>query len=237
MKLKLAQSLLKPFGYQLARYSRFEEMLRNLRAHRDPFTFVQIGANDGILFDNLYYFVTEHHCRGLVVEPLQDYFERLSLNYKHYPAIKPVKVAMHPTERKCTLHRVNPASLALLPNWTAGIASFDPGHHAKLAMPAEHMLAEEVECMPLMELLRTHGIDALDLLQIDTEGFDAEVIRMIDFDTVTPTIIKYESVSLSPADSADVRARLGARGYRLFVEGGDTIAYQREAMNRIRAAA
>lgn len=61
MKLKLAQSVLKPFGYQLVRYSRFEEMLRKLRACRDTFTFVQIGANDGIMFDNLYYFVTEQH--------------------------------------------------------------------------------------------------------------------------------------------------------------------------------
>lgn len=211
-------------GYELVPIPRFQRLLAEYVKVHPQMTFVQIGANDGILFDNLYHFVTEHRCHGLVVEPLSDYFDRLVLNYKNYPQIKPVRVAVHPTLKQCALYRVDPLHLAQLPSWTAGIASVDPKHHLRTGVDKQHIVEELVECVPLMELLDSHGIAEMDLLQIDTEGFDGEVIAMIDFARLKPAIIKYEHVNLD----LDTRARtvelLHQNGYKTLQDGNDTIA-------------
>lgn len=217
---------LRRFGYQVVAISRTTELLNRTRAERPEFTFVQIGANDGVRFDGLYAFVTGTGCRGVVVEPVPDYFERLSKNYEHFPMVKPVRAALHPTATTATLYRIDPDREAEVPGWASGIASFLPDHHEKLGIPKELMIEEQVPCITLMHLLRSEGLTDLDLLQVDTEGFDAEIVAMIDFDVVRPRIVKYEHVSLSEADRTRTERALTAQGYRLFREGGDTVAHR-----------
>ena len=77
---KLLNRLLAPTGYRIERVSRLQRELQ-LLLHRPSrrLKFVQIGAHDGISFDGLYGFVTQHQCSGIVVEPLPDLFERLRI--------------------------------------------------------------------------------------------------------------------------------------------------------------
>lgn len=227
---KPLNTLLKRFGYEIVKISKFPELLRKRYETVSDFTFVQIGANDGIRFDNLYSFVTERKCRGIVVEPLPDFYERLCMNYRDSPSIKPIRAAVHPTQRKCKLYRIDPKRLHELPPWAAGIASFDPNHYKKSRTPDEYIIEEEVDALPLMELIEMGGFTSLDLLQTDTEGFDAEVIRMIDFDRIVPAIIKYEHSNLAAGDKASVEALLRGKGYRLFYEKDDAIAVQQGAV-------
>lgn len=222
-------------GYELVPIPRFARLLNEYVKLNPDMIFVQIGANDGILFDNLYYFVTEHRCKGLVVEPLSDYFERLSLNYKSYPQITPVRLAVHPSATRCTLYRVDSSHLSSLPNWTAGIASLDPAHYRRTGIDGRHIIEETVDSMPLMELLGRYGIGELDLLQVDTEGFDAEVIAMIDFARIRPVIIKFEHINLEPDVRARTLALLKRNGYECVQDCNDTIATTRDWRQRSRA--
>ncbi len=218
--------LLNKFGYGIVKISKFTELLKKHYKKNTDFTFVQIGANDGVRFDSLYTFVTERKCQGVVIEPLPDFFERLTLNYKDFPNIRPMMVAIHPTQQKCMLYRVDPARLHELPSWAAGISSLDPNHHKKSKTPKEFIIEEEVKAMPLMQILESSGFKHLDLLQTDTEGFDAEIIKMIDFSKVAPAIIKYEHCTLSESDKSSTEKLLRGQNYRLFQEDGDTIAFR-----------
>ena len=56
------------------------------------------------------------------------------------------------------------------------------------------------ETRSLDELLIRHHIDDLDLLQIDAEGYDLEIIAMIDFNTTRPRFINYERVLLQESE-------------------------------------
>ena len=163
-----------------------------------------------------------------MVEPLGDYFERLKLNYRDYPKIVPVKVAVHASEKRCRMFRVDSKYLAAVPVHAAGTGSVLAGYHsAAHRIPAEYIVQEEVDCVTLMELLETHRIRALDLLQIDAEGYDAEIVRMIDFAAIRPALIKYEHLHLAARDAADVKRILTDNGYRLIREKMDTIAVLR----------
>lgn len=78
------------------------------------------------------------------------------------------------------------------PEWTKGIASVDPYHHRKSRTPSEFIISETVRCQKLRELIEQNKITRIDFLQIDLEGYDHEIIRMIDFDRIKPAIICFD---------------------------------------------
>ena len=162
--------------------------------------FVQVGANDGRRNDPIYPFVTRNQARvtGLVLEPVGEYFEQLKRTYRNVPRVKPVNVAIHRTAKHMTIHRVDSTKQADLGKKRAGIASFNAAHHELTGTPSSVMIEEIVDCITLTELLDEHGYRELDLLLIDTEGYDAEIVRSIDFSSVIPKIIRFEHGRLKP---------------------------------------
>jgi FkbM family methyltransferase len=225
---KYLNRLLLGLGYRIEKVGRFERLLERLRRNRPSLRFVQVGANDGVRFDGLYDFVTRNHCRGVAIEPLPDAFEILRRNYLSHREVTPVNLAIHPDADIATFYRVALERQAEVPEWTYGIASFDRTHLLRAGVPEDCIAELSVRCAPLMQVVREHGLLGAELLQIDTEGFDAEVIRMVDFGTWRLLLVKYEHANLKPGEREACEARLRAEGYRLEAEGIDTIAWQRE---------
>lgn len=189
------------FGYEINKVDYFSAFVQRLVDEGRHPKFVQIGANDGRRFDNLYNIVTALRLPGIVVEPLADVFDELVRNYKPYPEVVPVRVAIHPSAESVPIFRVAPERLGKYPDWVAGIASLDPGHYQRSNIDPDDIITEIVPAMPLMQLLTYH--DALDaqILQIDTKGFDADILAMIDFSRFSPALIKFEHRHLGAENS------------------------------------
>ncbi len=198
-------------------------MERNFQEN-ESFNFIQVGANDGISFDFLYSFVVKRKSRGVVIEPVFDYFEELQYNYKEFPEIIKINKAVHPFEKEIVINKIAPNAIDKYPDWVKGIASIDVKHHLKTGIDSSDIVQERVEASTLMDILETN-FDAsfLDYFQVDTEGFDFEVIKMIDFGAIRPKMIKYESVNLSKEDQYKLIVLLEKNGYYLFQEFGDTV--------------
>jgi hypothetical protein len=79
--------------------------------------------------------------------------------------------------------------------------------------------------MPLMELLETHEMLNAQLLQVDTEGYDGEILKMIDFSRFRPALIKYEHKNIEAAERRTLESALREHDYKTVVEGTDTIAW------------
>jgi len=198
-------------------------------ARHEPFQFIQIGANDGVNFDSLYKHVTTANCRGIVVEPISIYFQKLKTNYKNYPNIIPVNLAVHKALKKAHMYHVDPKTLDRHPDWASGIGSLDPEHHKRAGLLCDDLLAEEVPCMHLMELIKIYDFDGVNYIQIDTEGYDSEIISMIDFDVVNPTLIRFEHINLNNQEWLKASEILKSRGFQLFSVTSDTIAWNTSA--------
>jgi hypothetical protein len=56
----------------------------------------------------------------------------------------------------------------------------------------DHLDEIVAPAMTFMELCEKHDIKHIDFLQIDTEGYDAQIIKSIDFSKVDIDILKYE---------------------------------------------
>lgn len=228
-------------GYKFSRTRNFiflDSILNKLLARNGEIHFIQIGGNDGINDDPLYHFATwnKNKTKGFILEPVLDYFNELQKNYKNFPSIKTLNLAIHNTEENMTIHRVNPNSASILPKYSKGIASFDKKHHINCKIDSKHILEEKVACISLENLIKNNNIKNIDLLQIDTEGYDSEIILNIDFKKIKPSIINFEYYipnTMSKETFNRVLEVLNDNDYEIWQEVNDITAYQRNLFVKI----
>lgn len=221
-------------GYQICQsgyLNVFEAVLnRRLALSDGEFVFIEIGGNDGVSNDPVYPFVTRNHqrVRGVIVEPMVDVYKQLKQNYYRYPSIECVNVGIHNEEKEMTLYRVDPAKACEAPAWAKGIASFDPDHHKRSGLASDLIIEESVKCMSLIDLCEQYQVTECDLVQIDTEGYDSEIINGIDFDAFRPKIIHFEHLigcGEAERNMFDVVSeRLRKYDYAVVVDSEDAIA-------------
>jgi FkbM family methyltransferase len=235
------KSVLRKAGYDLTRHVEMPVRPFNVlpyvvaeQLERDPeFFFLEIGANDGVVADPIHELVRRHGLAGLLVEPLPDLFEQLKANYAGHPKVAFERCAIGREDGQATLYRVRPD--APLPRWAHSIASFDRAHlihhltgTKKGASSVESYVEEtKVPCLKLSTLLRKHGIEHLTLLQVDTEGFDCEVVRMALEAGLRPAIINYEFIHAGRRAQSECKQLLIDAGYRFVDIGRDTLAVLR----------
>ena len=168
---------------------------------------------------------------GIVVEPLKDVFKMLTYNYRKHPQVTKVNVAMHNSEKSIIMYRVDPKRSSSLPNYSKALASFDKDHHSRSGTPSESIISIEVPCMTLQELIDMYNVTEVDLLQIDTEGCDYEIIKMIDFSRIRQKIIRFEHGApdiMSWHDLRQCSKYLIEQGYIMYLEPHDAVACLRE---------
>lgn len=211
----------------------FEGFLYRHLAVHNTLTFLQVGANDGKMNDPIYNFniANKDVVSGYVLEPLPDIYERLVENYKYCHNIKPYNLAIHSSESEMSLHRVKPEHASVVPIFAQGIASFDANHWEKTTLiPNEDFMEEvKVKCVSFSGFIKSNSIYKLDLLLLDTEGYDYEILMSIDFTKVKPKIIRFEhgvrNNVMLPENFLQVCEYLNSNGYQIIAESYDATAY------------
>lgn len=229
---QLLKAGLQAAGANLERFTLFDRAVAMIAGHwQHPF-FVQIGANNGIDFDNLYSKVEQYILPGIVVEPVPYYYASLVEAYKRHRGVTPVKAALHPTQRDATIYWADPTRIRH--GWEVGLASFSRGHLIKFGVDEDAILAETVPCLTFDQLIERYAEGRkISILATDTEGFDAEILRMVDLDRYRPEIVKFEAKHLSAADLEDCLHRLKSSGYFCERWRDDIVAVQRPLQSRL----
>jgi FkbM family methyltransferase len=203
-------------------------VVRRVASARPDFFFVQIGANDGVIYDPISAYVRRYQWSGLLVEPVATYFERLKENYRGYLGLSFENAAISDTEGERAFYRIR-EDLDYLPAWCAGLGTFylDVLLTHRWAIPNldAYVLEERVRCISLGQLLAKHGVRRIDLLAIDTEGYDYELIKQVDFDRMRPAMLLYEHQYIREADRKACEAMLRRQGYTLSRHLGNTFAF------------
>jgi len=215
----------KRFGFDIVRYvpevSKPFDVLSLVVEERlrlgTGFYFLQVGANDGVLDDPIRHLVTRHALKGLLVEPLPDLFDTLKKTYAGQAGLSFENVAIGDRPGSATIYRVK--SAAQVPEHWHGMASFSHAHLLKEGAPADL-----IEPCTVRDLLARHSINRIDLLQVDTEGYDYEIVKSVLEAGILPAIINYEHCHLMPAIRHAAWQMLVERGYRFLEVGKDTLA-------------
>ena len=203
------------------------------------FYFIQIGANDGKTKDFLHKYVDKYKLKGLFIEPQKDVFEKLLSSYRHNEQVSFANIAIGKEDGVKQLYTVKPA-LRTEDNFFAvtGIASFNKEVFETTVMKKVPHLIEyvsgdiedyadivDVKSLTFTNLIDLYKIRHIDYLQIDCEGYDFEIIKMINFDQIRPKVINFESKWMSHNDREVCENILSSHGYKFFRHGYDTCAY------------
>ena len=191
-------------------------------------TFVQVGAHDGHEQDPLRRHIQSRSWTGVMVEPVPYVFRRLQVAYANEPRIRLVNAAIAATAGTATLYHIPESDEEGLPPWYDALASFSReviAKHNEFIPDIENRIEPiEVPTVTFSDLCQQNGIDRLDVVQIDTEGYDYEIIKLIDLKCLAPTVLMYEYIHLSPEDRSDCERLLIDRGYELHSDGMNTMA-------------
>jgi len=201
-------------------------------AHPEAF-FVQIGANDGLQHDPLHPILARYEWRGILVEPVPHVFARLEQTHAGNDRLTLINAAVGAQDGRLPFYHLREAAPgeAVVPFHDA-LGSFSRDlvlrHAREIPDVQERLVETEVPVLSFDGLLARHGGPPVDLVTIDTEGFDWEVVRSIDLGRYRPRLLAYEHYHLSAADRDAATAHLEAHGYETFAEHFDTYALRRE---------
>ncbi|MBN7812946.1 FkbM family methyltransferase [Algoriphagus sp. H41] len=188
-----------------------------------------IGANDGFSFDDLFQNLNPDFVSGLVIEPSKKYFSILRQNLVKFKNVEFLNVAITHSNSYFSLYQLNEQGLGKLPDWGKGLGSLSKQNLLKFDEISEMDIeVEEVKGLTFDKIIEDYSLTNVDYLQIDTEGFDGKIIRMIDFEIFTSQLIKFEWVNLAQSELEECKLTLVNNGYHISVLGGDVVAYSRD---------
>jgi len=220
----------------------FEYVLAHYLATRrqsGPLFFLQVGAYDGVTHDPVNAHVRKHGWHGILVEPQPAVFDKLLANYSDVSGLTFVNAAIAAAAGTRPLFVIRDEAGSVIDvvqddtgtvvDSLGGVASFDKAHverflpSAARRYPGIRIGSLEVQCTTFGDVLS--DTPRLDLLLIDTEGYDLELLELFDFERFRPDIVRFEHVHLSRADWDEAVELLARRGYRVLREEYDTTAY------------
>jgi FkbM family methyltransferase len=150
--------------------------------------FVDIGAYDGVIGSNTYFFEKELGWTGVCIEPMPEAFDKL----KKLRAAVCIQAAVAKERKKAAFLQIPDYADQL----SGIIDSYHPAHLAKIrncekafGIPTKTI---EVECYPFNELMAQQGITHINFLSIDTEGNEYEILESIDWNKYIIDVITVE---------------------------------------------
>lgn len=200
-------------------------------------TFVQVGANDGDALDPLQEAIARTSWTGVMVEPVPYVFKRLSANMagNHRVALANVAIADEDGV-KDFYHLAEAAPGDDVWPWYHALGSFNRDvllSHVEVIPDIEsRIITTPVPCVTFDSLCEQYSLTRVDVIQIDTEGYDDVVLGLIDLARYRPQVVMYERIHLEPESQARLLKRLRAHGYEVFNDSMDTVAVHRDTLDR-----
>jgi len=221
-----------------------DEFTSRFSKSRNKVTVVQIGANDGINNDPIHKFIKRDNWNGVLLEPQKYVFERfLQPLYQKTEGIAVLNAALDVKDGNKSIYRIAISNS----RWATGITSFDRSvleakidsgyiedQAIKEGIPVpenrnDYIVEENVECVCTDSLLKRFNLSKIDWLQIDTEGFDFEIIKMFDIDKTRPEVIVYENLHFSETLKEECLEYLKKHDYLCKNFGPNTLAMRNPA--------
>ncbi len=229
-------------GLETLRDIRFEYLRHLCRAMTEMVAspvFAKVGANDGTTDDPCSDLLLKSpNWQGLLIEPVPYCFERLKLKFTDSRRFKLDRAAVGPFSSDTIFYYVDSKAaenIPDLPGWYDQLGSFSRDHIMKHlnGVLEPYIVESNVEVVPLTAILERNHIEDLHLLHIDTEGFDYEVLRTLDFARYQPWVIFIEHVHLEDAARKELMRLMKQNHYTVRDCGVDFLAVRKSMSQNI----
>lgn len=247
MKDKFLKKILGLFGYKALdkeyyknnrfllskSYLDINKILNHLFSKNKINSLVQIGANDGELFDTLNNYIKKYNTKSLLVEPIKENFEKLKKNYINFHNITFENSVISIKNEITYLYKVDPIRIKNYGDHIPGITSFNKSHLINHGVKKNDIITEKVNTISIINLLNKHEIKELDLLFIDTEGYDGKIVNdFLNNSSLRPIII-LEFIHLKHSLFKELINNLESNKYVFFSINENLICFPTEKKESI----
>ncbi|GAB5538998.1 MAG: hypothetical protein Salg2KO_11010 [Salibacteraceae bacterium] len=220
-----------------------EGFINQLSKSIPDFFVVQIGANDGITHDPIHNFIKRDDWSGILLEPQQSLANyKLRALYKRHTKIEVLNAAIGKENGSTYLYSIAFSNM----RWASGLSRFDKASLMKLfhvgkierrakkygiKIPdseADWVRQDVIDIITPSTLIDRYSIKRIDLLVIDTEGFDAEIVKMFLPERPQPRAIVFEAFHLSGEAKNEIQHTLSRAEYSHKTVGPNMIAVKPE---------
>lgn len=189
---------------------------------------LKIGSFDGITNDPIYnLFIKYDNWKGDFIEPVSYIFDRLEKNLSNISQ----RVRLH----KCAIGQKDEVKEIYfirgdksMPGWIeqTGSLNLDMLTRLEATYPGinNNIESEKIKTYTFDSFIRKNQIKDIDLLHIDTEGYDSIILNSIDFDIWDIPLIMFEHVHMNRDEYRKILRNLSDLNYRLSYWEYDTIA-------------
>ena len=230
MHYKFLKKIINALGYKLVdknlikndrllskySYLTINNILSKLFSHNKINSVIQIGSNDGERFDNLNYFIKKFRPMSILVEPIKSNFENLRKNYSNQENLFFENLAVSVDDKINHLFKVKEDKLYLYDDHIVGVTSFKKEHLVKHGVKNKHIVKEIVKTISINNLLKKYKLEKLDLLYIDTEGYDGEIVSDFINNSDLRSVIIFEYIHINNIILKNTLNQLIKKDYKLF---------------------
>ena len=172
----------------------FVDKVKSFFVKEQKIFLIQIGANDGIMADPVYHLLkNDSRISAVLIEPQKEVFSSLQQNYFDIKdRIKFLNVAIAKENGKVKLFK------NIDPLGSSGHSSLllRQNEYAANFVDTEYELVDAISVFDLLADISS----SIDILVIDTEGYDIEILKQFIEQKVFPKIIFFERPYPSPGN-------------------------------------
>lgn len=200
---------------------------------------INIGAMDGMMFDELVGYSKMYGFRGLYVEPIPYLFERLKANFTEEGNLfENAAISTENSTIKMMTIEQSAIDNGLVHSCFYGMSSVYPPKNG-LGSEGDRETVEkwgrivEVPCITMDTLLTKHNITSFDVVKIDAEGHDWEIFNQIDIARFRPKLIRLEWINLDDDQKNNIIQSFKNFNYTYQIVDMDILACPTEILQEI----
>ena len=221
---KIINSILRPFNLQMTRISKPDQALVNIDfcEEAQDFSLVLIGAHSGLKTQQ---FVFEASLQGKVclVEPTPHLFAKLQKRWIQNQQVTLVNKAVYLRDSDEIDFYSMDESANLHRDYGDQLGSFNPEHAESHVKDLKQYVQKiSVTGISLTSLFEEIDCRSIDILFLDTEGYDCMILNSYDFAEIKPKQILFEhkhsdGVNRIGKNFADLVRHLEKHNYRIQI--------------------
>jgi len=203
------------------------ECLHRFALERDAVFFVQVGAHEGRAGDPIALYIKRDDWRGVLVEPVPSLYQRLRRHYRHVDGLAFENVAIAEADGRRPFFRLA-ATAGEVYELADSLGSLDRdvllSHEEQVPGIDDYIEEIEIPCWSFETLLRRHEVETIDLLHLDTEGYDGRLLSTFPWERFRPQVVVYEHDHLDDDERRATERMLRRHGYELCSSRTNTLA-------------
>jgi FkbM family methyltransferase len=217
----------------------FDKALHYLGKKQKETTALNIGAMDGVMFDEMIGYTNMYGFKVLYVEPIPYLFQKLKSNIKSDIALfENSAISDYNGDIEMMIIDKAVIDAGLVHSCFYGMSSVYPpknglGKEFDKETVDKYGQIVTVPCITFENLLTKHNIYDFDIVKIDAEGHDYQIFKQIDLSKYSPKVVRLEWINLTEEEQENISNIFDENDYVYEVAHGDITAISKKFYNEL----